>query len=47
VVGLEVASSNGDLGMDLAVDVDDGRRRYSMIVTVRPAGGRWLVVAAS
>ena len=44
---LEVASSNGDLGLDLTAVVDDGRRRYSMILAVRPAGERWLVVALS
>lgn len=47
LVSLEVASSNGDLGFDLAAVVDDGRRRYSMILAVRPAGDRWLVTALS
>ena len=47
LVSLDVASSNGDLGFDLAAVVDDGRRRYSMILAVRPAGDRWLVTALS
>lgn len=47
VVGLELASSNGDLGIDLTADIDDGRRRYSLTIAVRPAGDRWLVTAAS
>ena len=47
LVSLEVASSNGDLGLDLTAVVDDGRRRYSMILAVRPAGDRWLVTALS
>jgi hypothetical protein len=47
VVELEVASSNGDLGIDLTADIDDGRRRYSLTIAVRPAGDRWLVTAAS
>jgi hypothetical protein len=47
LVSLEVASVNGDLGLDLEAVIDDGRRRYSMIVAVRPAGERWLVTALS
>lgn len=47
VVELEVTSSIGDLGVDLAAVIDDGRRRYSMVVAVRPTDGRWLVTAVS
>ena len=42
-----MASSNGDLGLDVAAVVADARRTYSMIVAVRPADGRWLVTAVS
>ena len=42
-----VLSANGDLGFDLQADVDDGRRRYAVIVAVRPSGRQWLVAALS
>jgi hypothetical protein len=47
LVDLEVVSSSGDLGIDISARVDDGRRRYSMVLGMRPSGGRWLVTALS
>jgi hypothetical protein len=47
VLSLELAASNGDLGIDLVAVVDDGQRSYRLSLAVRPTDHEWLVAAVA